>query len=130
MTLPFVLITTHRIKPGSADRFAAVQREYFELVETNEPQLLAHFAYVNDAASEVSLVQVHPDAASADHHLQLVAPTLLAAAELIENVAIEVYGEPGPTLQGALDHNASSGVPVRVARAGTDGFSRLTATPG
>ena len=127
MSMPFVLVTTHRIVPGARERFEQVSREYLDFVEANEPQVLAHVAYVDGAGSEVALVQVHPDAASADHHLQLVAPLLQAASDLVENVAIDVYGEPGPMLRAAVDHNAESGVAVWVAGEVLGGFARLAA---
>lgn len=125
MTAPFVFITSHRIKPGAAERFRELQAEYFELVEAGEPRLLAHAAYASADGTEVSLVQVHADAESAEQHLALIAPTLMRAADLIENVSIEVYGEPGPGVQAALHHNASAGVPVRVVPDGAAGFTRL-----
>jgi hypothetical protein len=127
MAPPFVFITSHRIKPGAADRFRELQAEYFALVEAGEPRLLAHAAYASADGAEVSLVQVHADADSAEHHLALVAPTLLQAADLVENVAIEVYGEPGPGVRAALHHNASAGVAVRVVPDGGAGFTRLAA---
>jgi ribosome recycling factor len=72
----------------------------------------------------VSLVQVHPDAASADHHLEVAGSRILAAADLFENVGVDVYGSPGPLLQLAIAHNANSGVPVRVFDAVLGGFAR------
>ena len=124
MSSPFVFVTTHRIKPGNLDRFTALNEEYLDFVEQQEPRMLAHFTYLSADGTEVSLVQVHPDSESAEHHLQLVAPRLVAAAEVVENVAIEVYGEPGPVVQAALAHNAAAGVPVRVNSRVLGGFSR------
>ena len=127
MPMPFVLVTTHRIVPGARERFEQVSRDYLDFVEANEPQVLAHVAYVDSQGGEVALVQVHPDAASADRHLQLIAPLLQAASELVDNVAIDVYGAPGPALRVAIDHNARSGVAVRVAAEVLGGFARLAA---
>jgi hypothetical protein len=84
----------------------------------------AHFTYLSDDGREASLVQIHADAASADHHLDVVGPRLAEAAELVENVAIEVYGEPGPRVQAALAHNAEAGVSVRVNNRDLGGFRR------
>ena len=80
MTTPFVLITTHRIKPGRLDELVVATREYNDFVEANEPLVQAHVAYVDEGGDEISLVQVHPDAESADSHLQLRASTSAAAS--------------------------------------------------
>jgi hypothetical protein len=124
MTAPFVLITTHRIKPGHEAEFTALHDEYLSFVERNEPRLLGHFTYSSEDGSEVSLVQVHPDSESADHHLQVVAPRLAEVADVVENSAIEVYGEPGPGVRAALDRNRDAGVSVRVTTRVLGGFVR------
>jgi hypothetical protein len=124
MSTPFVLVTTHRIKPDRLEQFRALHEDYIGFVEEHEPQTLGHFSYVNEDGTEVSLVQIHPNAGSADHHLQVVAPRLAAVAEVVENTAIEVYGEPGPTVRAALDRNRESGVAVRVTNRVLGGFGR------
>jgi hypothetical protein len=124
MSSPFVLVTTHRIAPGDLESFKALNEEYLDFVEQNEPQMLAHLSSCSGDGTIVSLVQVHPDAASADHHLEIAGPRILAAADLIENVGIDVYGTPGPLLQAAIAHNADAGVPVRRFDACLGGFAR------
>jgi hypothetical protein len=114
----------YRIAADAADAFAELQARYTELVAT-EPGLLAQYSYASADGEQVSLIHVHTDAAAADAHLQLVGPVLLERADLFANVAIEVYGEPGPVIQGALDRNAADGVTVRVAPAATAAFTRL-----
>lgn len=125
MNPPFVFITTHRIKPDRQEQFAALHAEYVRLVEADEPRILGHFSYLNEDGTEVSLVQIHPDAESADQHLELVAPRLASATDVVDNTAIEVYGAPGPAVQAALDRNRDAGVTVRITNQALSGFSRL-----
>ena len=124
MSTPFVFVTTHRIKPGSLDRFMALHDDYLDFVEEHEPRMLAHHTYLSKDDTTVSLVQIHPDPESAEHHLQIVAPRLAAATEIVENTAIEVYGEPGPAVRAALTHNLDAGVPVRITSRVVGGFTR------
>jgi hypothetical protein len=124
MSTPFVFVTTHHIRPERLQQFTELHDEYVGFVETHEPRMLGHFTYLNEDGTKVSLVQIHPDAESADHHLQVVAPRLAAVAGVVENTAIEVYGEPGPAVQAALDHNRNAGVAVRVTNQVLSGFSR------
>jgi hypothetical protein len=124
VSTPFVFVTTHRIKPGGLERFTAMHDEYVDFVERHEPRMLGHFTYLSDDGTEVSLVQIHADPESAEHHLQLVAPRLASIGDVVENTAIEVYGEPGPAVRTALAHNLEAGVPVRVTSRTIGGFSR------
>jgi hypothetical protein len=73
----------------------------------------------------VAVVQVHPDAAAVDHHMQVAGELIGQALALVDTVGVEVYGEPGPVLRQALDHNTSAGVPVTVEPAALGGFTRL-----
>ncbi len=125
MNTPFVFITTHRIKPDGRDQFTALHREYVRFVEEHEPRMLGHFTYLNEDGTEVSLLQWHADAESADQHLEVVAPRLAAVGDVVENTAIEVYGDPGPTVRAALERNRDAGVAVRITNQVLGGFSRL-----
>ena len=125
MVTPFVFVTTHRIKPGGRQQFTALHREYVRFVEEHEPQMLGHFTYLSEDGTEVSLLQWHADAGSAEQHLDVVAPRLAVVGEVVENTAIEVYGDPGPTVRAALDRNRDAGVAVRITNQVLGGFSRL-----
>ncbi|MEQ4205244.1 antibiotic biosynthesis monooxygenase [Actinopolymorpha sp. B17G11] len=124
MTTPFIFVTTHEVDPRRQDEFRALTAEYTEFVRANEPTMLAHHTYLDPERSEVSLVQIHKDAASADRHLQLVEPMLARAGELSRPVRVEVYGEPGPVVAKALRANADRGVVVTVSPATLPGFTR------
>jgi hypothetical protein len=124
MASPFVLVTTHRIRPDRLQQFAAVHDEYVRFIEEHEPRMLAHHTYMSDGRTEVSLLQVHPDADAADDHLQLVAPRLTSVTDIVDNTFIEVYGAPGPVVQAALDRNSAAGVAVRVTSHVLGGFDR------
>ena len=67
-----------------------------EFVEANEPLLIAFNEYVNEAGDEVSVVQVHPDAASMEAHIAIIADRARAAyAETLDaTVRIQVFGQP------------------------------------
>lgn len=126
MTMPFILITTHEVDSRRFDEFRDLTAEYTAFVETNEPDLIAHHAYLDQERHQVSLVQIHPDADSAERHLQLVRPWVGRSAELSKPVRVEVYGEPGPVVTQALRANAEAGAAVSVAATAQLGFSRET----
>ena len=70
---PLIFIATNRLKHGRLDRERARVPGLVEFIEANEPRLIAFNEYVNEAGDEVSVVQVHPDAASMEAHIALVA---------------------------------------------------------
>ncbi|HZR12205.1 MAG TPA: hypothetical protein VFC33_03045 [Acidimicrobiia bacterium] len=114
MAEPFVFITTHRVDPAQLDEFTALTREYVEYVTANEPDVWAHLACLDEAGSEVALVQVHGDAASAEHHMQIAGEMIGRGLALATTVTVEVFGEPGPIVRQALEANAAQGIPVTV----------------
>ncbi len=124
MSAPFVMITTHRIQPEHLDEFEAVTRKYLEYIDANEPRAQVHSAYVDADRSEVAFVQVYPDAASVDHHMQVAGELIGQGLALVDTVDVEVYGEPGPVLRRALEANASSGVPVDIKAGSLGGINR------
>ena len=72
MSGPFIFIATNRLRDG---RFDAEQQRVAALsgfIEAHEPRLIAFNEYVNEERSEVTVVQVHPDAASFEFHLGVV----------------------------------------------------------
>jgi hypothetical protein len=68
------------------------------------------------------MVQVHPDAESADQHMQTAGALIGRGIALTETLTAEFYGEPGPVVRQALAANAAEGVVVRVKPLGLGGY--------
>lgn len=124
MDAPFIYITTHRVAPEDVDEFRALAMEYTALLEANEPRMLAHHLYVDPDNFEVSLVQIHPDADSAEEHVRVAGHYFPRGTALGPTVRIDVYGQPGQLVNQALLHNQGRGVPVGVHAASQTGFDR------
>jgi hypothetical protein len=127
MSAPFIFIATNRLKEGklAAERDRAADLSSF--IEENEPQLLAFNEYVNEEGTEVAVVQIHPDAASMEFHMGIVAERAARAyAETLEaTTSIQVYGEPSDAVLEMLRHQAGTGVPMTVKRHHLGGFTRV-----
>jgi quinol monooxygenase YgiN len=93
---PLIFIATNRLKPGRLDRERARVPGLVEFIEANEPRLIAFNEYADETGDEVTVVQVHPDAASMEAHMQIVAERARAAyAETLDaTVRIQVFGRP------------------------------------
>lgn len=108
MAAPFIFIATNRLREGklAAERDRAADLGAF--IEANEPQLLAFNEYVNEDGTEVGVVQIHPNAASMELHMDVVAERAARAyAETLEaTTSIQVYGEPSEAVLEMLRRQA------------------------
>ena len=97
MAAPFIFIGTHRVKPGKLQEFKAWFANYIETtVEPNEPRLLSFEAYADPVANLVTVVQVHPDAESMVHHMEVITDHVITAyANFLERESqYQLYGTP------------------------------------
>ncbi|MFP4634817.1 MAG: hypothetical protein ACLFRD_03055 [Nitriliruptoraceae bacterium] len=127
---PIVYLDRSRIRPG---RFEEVKRAIDEVVafiDEREPQLLYYGFHLDEAEQRMTVVAVHPDAASVELHLDVGREAFRGFADLIEMEAMEVYGEPSERMLEQMHDKAQAlGAATRII---TDpayaGFSRLAAT--
>ena len=132
MAAPFIVIRTFTIKEGKLEAFKQFLRELFKFIETNEPRLLASNAYVNEDGTEVTFVQIHPDAASMEHHEKVAHEhTERGRREFLDaTTSLQVYGKPSNVLLERTRQLAGTGIPLSVKPEHLGGFTRLPATPG
>jgi uncharacterized protein (DUF2126 family) len=129
MSAPFIFIATNRLEPGAL----AAERErvpgLVDFIADNEPRLIAFNEYANDAGDEVTVVQVHPDAASMEAHLEIVAERAREAyaATVEATVRIQVFGQPNEAILQTLRQQAGEGVEVTVNAEHIGGFTRAAA---
>jgi hypothetical protein len=72
MSSPFIFIATNRLKPGAYEAERGRVAGLVEFIRAGEPRLLAFNEYINGERTEVTVVQVHPDAASMEFHMGVV----------------------------------------------------------
>src|SRR5262245_8746292 len=134
MSEPFIFIGTHRLREGKLEAAKGMGEWLAELVKSEEPRVTAFSAYVNDEGTEVSVVQVHPDADSMLFHMELLSKHITGAYEgdgpLDETLSIQLYGDPGATVLEMV-RQFNPGVPLIVKPHGLGGFMRSAgdATP-
>jgi hypothetical protein len=100
--------------------------ELVDVVEAKEPQLITFNSYANEDGTEVAVVQVHPDAASMELHMNVVREHITQAYEdlLEETTSIQVFGELSEAARGMMEHLARSGVALSVTPNPLGGFTR------
>ncbi len=125
----FIFIATNRLREGKLERERERVAGLVEFIEANEPRLIAFNEYVGDAGDEVSVVQVHPDAASMEAHMEIVRERAqLAYADTLEaTVRIQVFGRPTEAILETLRQQAGSGVEISINGEHLGGFTRSAA---
>jgi hypothetical protein len=126
MTAPIIFIGTHRIKAGRLDQFRREMPDFCRFVEEHEPRLIAFNMYLDGHGMEATVVQVHPDFASMQTHMQLVHEHIERQyAEVLESTTgIQVYGEVGDDTLAMMQQIAPSDVPFTVKQEYVAGFTR------
>ncbi len=94
MSTPFVYVGTWTIKPGKLEAAKKWLAEHADLIETNEPRLVAFHVYFDEEGTTASVVQVHPDSASMEFHMELISKHMEDAFEIIDTILSEQYFGP------------------------------------
>jgi hypothetical protein len=124
---PFIFISQSRIKEGKLEDFKNGLREMAEFVEANEPRVIAFEAYLNDDDTEVTGVQIHPDADSMAHHMQVAFEKIMEFDQYLDTQSVEVYGVPNDALLGMMKQMGDqfgSEMALRVRTNPVGGFTR------
>ena len=126
MGQPFIFIGTHRLQQGKLEAFRAAFSRLVDVVEKNEPQMIAFNGYANEDGTEVSVVQLHPDAASMATHMNVVREHVASAYEelLEETRSIQVFGELDEPTRQMMQRLAGSNVSITVEPTPLGGFTR------
>ena len=101
MSQPLVYVDTSVVRSGKLEQLSAAIAELAEFVEENEPGLISYGVYF-ESPNRMSVVHVHADPGSLDHHLQVAGPLFRKFADLVTLSSIHIYGQPSETALGQL----------------------------
>jgi hypothetical protein len=107
MTQPFIFVASYPVKPDKLDKIRDRCQSIAALVESNEPQLLAFHFYFDEARRRLGVIQVHPDAASMERHIEVIAEHLATASDWfdVEGGEQHWFGTPPDDLtRYAVEH--------------------------
>jgi quinol monooxygenase YgiN len=103
---PIVYVDRSAIRPGRRAALEAALSELATLVEAEEPRILAYEAHLSEDGGSVSVLHIHRDAASLEHHFAVAGPSFGKFAELIDMISIDVYGPVPESIVTALRSKA------------------------
>src|SRR3954449_8391491 len=92
----------------------------------NELQLIAFNEYVSDNGTEVTVVQVHPNAVSMQKHLAIIGERAAAAYDetLDATLAVQIFGPVDPQMLNTMRAQIGEAVSLTVATEHLGGFVR------
>ena len=104
MSNPLIYVGTHAIKPGMLDTARKASEEMVQFVEENHLRMMHFEIDIDEAAGEMTVVQIHPDGESLILHVQLAADRIRSASEFLEATTnIEIYGPASDELVGLIN---------------------------
>jgi len=91
MSGTLIYVGTTRIKPGKLEEARKHLAELVDFVDTNEPRMIAFHLFLDEEGSKLTTVQVHPDSASMEFHMQVNAKHFATAWDFLDAVVSEQY---------------------------------------
>ncbi|HEX6400084.1 MAG TPA: hypothetical protein VF108_06390 [Actinomycetota bacterium] len=88
-----IYVDTSDVREGALEELKAGMNELVDFVATNVPRVLAYNVYFSEDGARMTVVHVHPDAASLEYHLEVAGPVFRRFVELVRLSSIQIYGE-------------------------------------
>jgi hypothetical protein len=99
---PILYIDISDIRPGKLETVKVLMSDLVAFAEANEPQLIAYDFFIDETASTMTCVVLHPDSASMEFHMEIGWEKFRAFSEHIEQRSIDVYGEASESVIARL----------------------------
>ena len=123
---PLIFIATNKLREGALEAERRRVPGLIKFIEANEPRLLGFNEYLDAERGEVTIAQIHPDAASMELHLELVRERAdRAFAETLEGTTrVQVLGAPSDEMLSSLRAQAGDHFEFSASTEHLGGFLR------
>ena len=127
MSKPLIVVSTFKVKEGKVEDLKRYYKKVIGIVEPNEPQLIAFHGFLNEDGTEMTSIQVHPDTASMDFHMQVLRNNwddqFSKYGQMLEVIRVDYYGTP-PESSREMDRGMAANVGLKPQHIA--GFTRST----
>jgi hypothetical protein len=106
MADPVVFVDTSEIHEGKLEELRRAVTELAEFVETNEADPISYQVFFSEDGRLMTVLQVHPDSASMERHMEIAGPVFARFADLVVLRTIDVYGSPSQKVVDQLRRKA------------------------
>ena len=121
---PIVFISHSRVRPEKLEALRAFLREGTAALQIGKPQTRAFLAYLDDQETTLTIVHVFGDPAAMAAHVEGADERSQVASELIETIAIDIYGAPPEQILAGMRRNSGSGTALDIRPYYLGGFLR------
>jgi quinol monooxygenase YgiN len=97
-----IAIDTSEVRPGKLEEVERAVDDLAKWVESNEPRPIAYHVYLDRERGRMTVLQIHPDSASMENHLEMAGPAFRPFVDLIDLTSMEVFGTPSDELLARL----------------------------
>lgn len=129
MSGPFIFVSSYKLKDGELANYKKWTEGLIEYVEAKEPRMMAFNLFQNDEGTEVTSVQVHPDASSMELHMQIVRQYIATAyGEFLEAPTVLLVCGEGNAARQIIRQLTPPGFSVIEMPQHIGGFTRFAPT--
>lgn len=106
MADPIVFVDTSEIHEGKLEELRRAVAEIAAFVEEQETDPISYQVFISDDGRLMTVLQVHPDSASMERHMEIAGPVFARFADLVVLRTIDVYGSPSEKVVDQLRQKA------------------------
>lgn len=121
-------MTSARVKEGKLADYEQLNRAITELVETEEPRIIAFHVMLTEDRDRLVGMQFHPDSQSMEFHLETVGELIADISDILEVEEFKVLGQSSEIIDGIMKTMAESGIKVEHVPHHLGGFTRSSAS--
>lgn len=101
-----VYVDTSEIRDGKVEELEVAMTRLAEFVEANNPHVISYGFFLDDDATRMTVVGVHPDSAALEFHMDVGDAEFRKFADLVELSSITVYGDVSDAVRERLHRKA------------------------
>ncbi len=98
MSEQVISVDSSDIREGKLEELKRAVQELVDFVEANETSILSYQMFIDEHEQRMTVVQVHPDSASMEYHMQAAGEIFAKFGSLIQLRTMDVYGAPSERL--------------------------------
>lgn len=107
MSEPIFYLDRSTVREGALEDVRRRIPELVDFIREQVPRLIAYDFYFDERGKQMTVLSVHPDSDSLQHHMEVGRSAFQKFADLIDLQAIEVYGRPSDEVISLLEDKAA-----------------------
>jgi hypothetical protein len=101
-----IVVDTSEIREGKREELQRGIAELAAFVEANESDPISYQVFFGDDGHLMTVLQIHPDSASMERHMELAGPVFARFADLVVLRTIDIFGSPNEKVLEQLRRKA------------------------